>query len=249
MATKKPDDPTTEPVPASLADENAALRAQNDTVLDALIELQEQVKALQANQGAVAANLPAASDEQAKLDAEHVELMAEFADYPAIQQFERRAIVGVDANLAIRLVGDPDVLADPVGDACYWKLRWFNFSVEGRAQRAAGEGYIKVDWADLAEQDAVTTGDRTKPYVCKGDKGEEVLCKIPRKLYEYKKRRDAARLSGLLTSESQLRDLVSNGVARREGATGGNADQAGTFAHTGISMTITRGPTERVTPG
>ena len=231
---------------ARLQEENASLRSQNDQVLDALIDLQESVKQLKAGQASAPAAV-ADNTEEARLDAELDALKEEFADYPAINIFERRAMVGVNANTAIRLKGDPDVVVDPQGERCYWHLRWFNFAIEGRAQRAGDEGYLKVAWDDLADQDSVTTGDRTKSYVCKGERGTEVLCKIPRKLYDYKKRRDAARQQGLLTSESRMRDHVANGVAAMAGRSGDNADQAGTFAQRGIEMTIKPGEKETVT--
>lgn len=240
---KEPEVVASDPVEA-LREENAALKAQNELVLDAVIELQEQMKTLQAGSTALAAS---ETDEQDKLDAELEALLEEHKDYPAIQVFTQRVLIGVDANTAIRLAGDRSALEDPGGESCAWKLRWFNFAIEGRAQRASSEGYIKVLWDELADQDSVAAGDRTKPYVCKGERGQDVLCKMPMKLYAYKKKRDAARSQGLLTSESKLRDHVADGVASRAGRIGDNGSQAGDFAHAGMSMTITPQPTERVT--
>lgn len=240
---KKTDE--TQADPDVLRDENQTLRLQNDLVLDALAEMQEKIAALEAGRSDTPAPT-AADDEETKLDAELASLKEEFKDYAAIEVFERRALSGVDANLAIRLKGDPDIVADPHGVRCYWKLRWFNFAIEGRAQRASAEGYIKVNWDDLADSDSVTTGDRTKPYVCKGERGTEVLCKIPLKLYTYKKKRDSARNAGLLTSESKLRDHIANSVGSLASKEGGNADQAASFTHGQISMTITKGERETV---
>ena len=244
MATKRDETPAT--VEATLREENSALRAQNDLILDSLVEMQERVKSLE-TQASTAPSTAGADDQQAALDAELAALTEEFKDYPAIQVFERRAIIGMDAASDIRLAGDLDVLADPTGDRCRWKLRWFNVGVEGRASRATAEGYVKVGWTELSDQDSIAAGDRTKPFVCKGERGQEMLYKIPRKLYDYKKRRDAARQQGLLTSESRLRDSVANRVATKASSVGDNASQAGDFAHAGLTMTVTEQPRERVT--
>lgn len=234
---------------AQLRDENAALKAQNDTILDGLIAVQEEIATLKAAQTGASATVVQQSDTQQRLDAELKHLVEEFKDYPLIDVVERRALVGLDANLDIRLKDDPSVLADPTGETCRWKLRWFNFGKEGRAQQAQAEGYLKVRWDELADQEAVATGARVDEYVRKGDRGYEALHKIPRKLYDYKKRRDAAREAGLLTSAAGLRDRVATRVAALAGAHGSNADQAGSFiAGKGFSVSITPGETERFTP-
>lgn len=234
---------------ARLQEENAALRSQNDTILDALMTMQEELATLKGAQTGASATVVQESDTRAQLDAELEQLSKEFADYPLIELFERRALVGLDANLDIRLKDDASVLEDPQGVTCTWKLRWFNFGKEGRASQAGAEGYLKVRWDDLADQEAVATGARIDEYVRKGDRGYEVLHKIPRKLYEYKKRRDAAREAGLLSSASQLRDRVANRVAALAGAVGGNADQAGSFiAGKTFSVEITPGQPETFTP-
>lgn len=234
---------------ARLRDEHAAQQAEHDMILDGLATMQDEIAALKGAQTGKAAVAVAQNDTAAELDAELAGLTAEFADYPLIDVFERRALVGLDANTDLRLKDDPTVLLDPSGDRCKWKLRWFNFGKEGRAQQAQAEGYMKVRWDDLADQEAIATGARIDEYVKKGNRGEEVLCKIPRKLYDYKKRRDAARSEGLLASESGMRDRVANRVSSMVGARGGNADQAGSFlASKKVHMTITAGETERFTP-
>lgn len=227
-------------------DENAALRAQNDQMLDLLVEMREELDALKAVQQGQPIATPASS-EQGKLDAELADLMEEFKDYPQIQVFEQRVLTGIDASVDIRLAGDVPSQADPGGETCHWKLRWFNFGKEGRAVQAGAEGYVKVLWTELGDADMVSTGTRLDEFVRKGQHGTEVLHKIPMKLFLYKKRRDAARIKGLLTSETKLREHVANSVAGLAGRSGDNADQAGSTVHDRFSVTITPGPRETIT--
>lgn len=217
---------------ARLREENAALKTQMDTMLDGMIELQEKMSALEKAQTGTAAKAVQQHDETEKYDAELEALAKEFADYPAIEVFKRRALEGVDANTDIRLKGEPPLSVDPTGEQRYWHLRWFNLAKEGRYQQAAAEGYIRVQWTDLQDGDTIVTDpqNRTKDeFVRKGDQGHEMLYKIPKKLYDYKVKREAAALKGLLTSESRLRNQMAEKTAARVGEMGGNADQAGSF--------------------
>lgn len=229
----------------------AAQATQNDQVLDYLAELKEEVTALKAGQGTAA---PVSKlTEEDRFAAEWAKLKDEFANVPNIQVLEHRIVDGADAPAAIRLkcgpagILEPSIVADPHGETCYWKLRWFNFAIEGRAERFANEGYLKVEREELADPDGIPNLVLTDRYVRKGDQGREVLGKIPRKLFEFKKRRDAWRAGRLMTSESGLRDHVSAHVATMAGNSGGNADQAGSTVHDKFNLTITPQEKERVT--
>ena len=241
-----------EPIAPALTpnDELAAAEAQRDQLLDMVVEMREELDTLKAAQVGKAATAVAQTDEAARMDAELDELKAEFADYPLIQVFERRSLVGIDANTDIRLKGEVPLTADPHGQQRTWKLRWFNFAKEGRAQQAAAEGYLKVKWDELQDREAVVglTTSTIDEFVRKGERGLEVLHKMPMKLYEYKKRRDAARQQGRLESASAMRDHMANSVASRVGAIGGNADRAGTFIAKTMTVELTPGQTERFTP-
>lgn len=218
-----------------------------DQLMDLLLAQQEELATLKAAQTGEAAGTVAQHDATAALDAELAALKAEFSDYPLIEVFERRMLTGVDAPLSIRLQGEPPPEQDPTGARRTWHLRWFNFGKEGRAQQAASDSYQKVLWSELQDQESVGTGTRTDPYVRKGDRGLDVLHKIPLKMYRHKQRRKAALTEGLLQSESRLRDHLANSVADRAGAIGDNADRAGSFASRSMSLTITPGETERFT--
>lgn len=241
----------------ALKAENEALKAaqvaaahQSDQVLDALAELSEQLEQVKAGRVAAA---PAVPDEEAVEEAKWAALRAEFADLPNIDVIEHRVLVGSDAPAALRLkagphgIPEPSVAEDPHAERTFWKLRWFNFAIEGRAEQFAQEGYLKVAREELVDAESIPNMHTDGPYVRKGERGMEVLGKIPRKIFEFKKQRDARRAGRMMQSESALRDHVSNNVASMAGRTGGNADQAGSTVHGQFNVTITPQPTERVT--
>jgi hypothetical protein len=222
-----------------LKTQQQASDARQEQMIDMLADLQAKIDAIPT--APVAASVARRSKVEEELDAEYKTLMAdpEFRGLPNIQVLERRALHGTDANMDVRLKGDAPYEVDPRGERCFWKLRWFNFGKDGRSTEAAARGYEKVEWDDLQDAEAVATGLRTDKYVRRGDRGLEVLHKIPQKYYNHVKKREAARTAGLLTSETALRDRMANGAAHLAGQSGGNADQAGTFvAGKGFQVTI-----------
>jgi hypothetical protein len=229
-----------------LKEQAAASTAQSEQMLDMLAEMQNRLTAIEASGGAVTQAVRKQT-EQDKVAAEWAALKEEFADLPTIEMVERQVLTGDDADDAIRLLDEPGVTEDPRGARRKWKLRWFNLSVEGRAWRAERLGYEKVSWRDLRDGDnRLTAVERKDEYVRRGDRGLEVLYKMPQRLVDFRKKVEAQKLQGLLTSESKLRDHLANGVASKAGGMGDNADQAGTFTH-GIELTITKGERESVT--
>lgn len=240
--------PRTEP-PApdfeALKTENEALKSKQDQLLDIVVEMQEKLETLEGGVKSVTAPV---SQRQAELDAELDTLREEFKGYPNIELFERRVLVGPEAHSDIRLMDEPGVMDDPGGHNRKWHLRWFNLAKEGRAAQAEAEFYRKVEWSELRSDESLAVLERKDQYVRRGDRGMEYLYKIPLKLFVYKKKRDAARVQGLLSSESQLRDHLSGSVAGLAGRAGDNADQAGSFVHgKGFSLEITEGAKETVT--
>jgi hypothetical protein len=230
----------------------AALEAKVDKLLTIAAEQQEENDALKARVEAMsktgAASVAVAKvDEQAKLEAELAALAEEFKDIPNVDVLRSRVLHGVDANQDIRLLDEPTIGVDPTGATRKWQLRWFNLEKEGRSEQAKAEGYVKVQWDELQDKEAIATGTRTDVFVRKGMRGLEVLYKIPRRFYQLKKRADALRRAGKLTSESAMRSDIANKTAALAGREGGNADQAGSFVDRSMTMTITPGETERVT--
>lgn len=236
----------------TLREAQAAQAKHQDEMIDMLVEMREQMDALKAGHAAPVAVADPLAAAQAALDREKEALLEEFKDLPNIDVIEHRITHGSDAPSAIRLkaapggIPEPTVQEDPHGETCHWKLRWFNFAIPGRAERFASEGYQKVMKEELQDPDSIPNMAEG-PQVKKGERGLEVLGKIPRKIYEFKKKRDAIRQGRLMTSESGLRDHLSNRVASMAGMTGGNADQAGSTVHGKFNLKITQGETERVT--
>jgi hypothetical protein len=216
-----------------------AQNAQNALILDRLID-QEAVVA-EAVAQAQQVGEPKGTKIERALNEELEELKAEFADYPAIEVFERRALLGMPANLEIRLKDEP------LDEARKWYLRWFNFGKEGRADEFRAKAYVKVRWDELRDYEGVATANRMDEFVRKGERGQEVLGKMPLKLYEYQKRREALVGQSMLRSESQLKSHLANQVSRGVGKQGGNADQAGSFVHGQTFVTIKPGPKETFT--
>lgn len=225
-----------------------AQRAQNAYLLSKVIELEERLIVAEGVAPATTAHARTEDEKLlAELESERARLVAKFKDYPAIQALSTRFAVGEDASTDIRLIGDPSPQDDPLGTKSTWHLRWFDLGREGRAQQMASHGYVRVQWEELQNQESVI-GDRTQPFVRRGDRGHEILAKIPKELYAFKQRQDAARRRGVYQSESKLVDHMAERTAKRAGAVGDNADQAGQFiADNKQFVTITEAPSERVT--
>lgn len=245
--TKKDDDPTDDAPTVEEAPAAQAQHAREEQLLDMVSDLMNKVEALEAAQTGPSAVVVKQNDQQKKFDDELDALKAEFADYPAIEMFERRVVLGVDADDGIRLKDEPSVVEDPYGQRRKWKLRWFNHGKPGRAYQAAQEGYEQVALADLRDPGVLSVEDAKDRYVRRGERGQEALYRIPLKMFDYKKRRDAARRQGQLQSESWLRGHMANATAVSAEKSGGSADQAGTFIDKNLNLEITRGQPERVT--
>lgn len=255
MAKQKDETQGQEPAagqtPEALKAELEASRQQRDQMLDMMIELRAELDAVKAQRVEAVAAVQTPEDRDA---AEWEALKAEFADVPNIEVLERRIVVGREADPGIRLKFDagganrePTVAEDPTGDRCYWKLRWFNFEINGRADRFMREGYVKVLIEELQDPESIPGMVNTDGYVRQGARGLEVLGKIPRKLFDFKKKRDRQRTSDMLNSTSKLRNHLANGVAGMAGKSGMNADQAGTTVDKSFTMSITPQERERVT--
>jgi len=236
---------------ARLLEATQAQAAQGEQMLDYLAEMKAEIDALKAGQ-TFTPSAPVVKTIEAQLDAEYAALREEFKDVPNIEILDRRIEHGTEASPSLRLktgvagIPEPSVEDDPNGDRCYWKLRWFNFEIPGRADRFVREGYLKVEREELRTPESIPDMVLTDTYVKKGVRGMEVLGKIQRKYFEHKKKRDAWRSGRLMQSESGLRSHLAAHVSSLAGSVGENADQAGTTANK-FSLTIKPQPTERVT--
>lgn len=151
-------------------------------------------------------------------------LLERFKNYPAIAVIERRFSDPNDPGSLPILLSDEDRNACLSTDhqaklrenatTCFkckkpirkWIVRWVNTSIEERWGQIKSKGYVPVEVKELNDaqdvsdlvQRAETTGET---YVRRGDRGQEVLCKMPLELYIYLKR--AQRESQRLRSNSK----------------------------------------------
>lgn len=171
-------------------------------------------------------------------------LLAKFKDYPALAVIERRLSDPNDPGSLPVLLADEDANACLSTDhqaklrenatVCFkckkplrkWIVRWINTSIEGRWGQIKSKGYIPVEVTELKDEqdvsDLVQRAEATgQVYVRRGDRGQEVLCKMPLELYIYLKR--AQRESQKLRSNSKA--AMKTDLAEAAGAALG--DEAG----------------------
>jgi hypothetical protein len=114
------------------------------------------------------------------------ELLEKYKDFPGIAVLERRLEnPDLPGSLPIRLKDEPTHAQDPHGKKRIWYLRWVDTGENGRYSMVTDvHGYVPVRVEEL--QSAVSTigaADTKDGIVRRGDKGREVLCKIPLELY------------------------------------------------------------------
>jgi hypothetical protein len=219
-----------------------ALTAREHELLDTVVELEDRLAKLEGGQTAIESKGQTEAEKlTAEMDAEYAALAKEFAGFSGIDVLTRRVEHGVEASGEIRFKDDA---TDPTKRE--WRARWFNFSKEGRAWEAANRGWEKVRISDLQDPEAVTGGVQVDEYVRRGDRGQEVLMRMPEKLYRYVKKREQLAREGKLSSESSTQSYLANQVAALAAQTGDNADQAGSFVQgKGFQVDISEGQTER----
>lgn len=177
-------------------------------------------------------------------------LLEKFKGYAAIDVITRRFM---DPNDPGSL---PILLKDESSDACVnthhqhrlkenavkcgmcgkpvrsWTVRWVNTSIEGRWGQIRAKGYVPVEVKELKdEQDVADLVRRAEEdssvYVRRGDRGQEVLCKMPMELYQYLKR---AQRETMRTRNNSKRQQQAE-LAEAAGAELG--DEAGQMIHDG----------------
>jgi hypothetical protein len=177
-------------------------------------------------------------------------LMARFKDYPAIDVIERRFTNPNDpGSLPILLKGEPS-------DACVnsdhqnrirenaatchlcrkpvrqWTVRWVNTLIEGRWGQIRSKGYVPVEIHELKDAHDVSDlvrqkEDEGKVFVRRGDRGAEVLCKMPLELYIYLKRAQRE----IQRTRNNSKKAMQSDLAEAAGAELG--DEAGQTIHDG----------------
>lgn len=177
-------------------------------------------------------------------------LLERFKDYPAIDVITRRFSNPNDPGSL------PILLADEANDACInsdhqnklrdgaatchlcklparkWYVRWVNTTWEGRWASVKGKGYIPVEIKDLKdEQDIADLVKRKEEggsiYVRRGDRGGEVLCKIPLELFNYIKRSQRETIRARMNSKRRQQEELAEAAGAELG------DEAGQTIHDG----------------
>jgi len=118
------------------------------------------------------------------------QLRKQFADFPAIETLERRLLnPEVPGTLPIRLIDEPAQHEDPSGKKRRWHLRWVNTAIPGRYQHITqGRGYVPVEWDELRSRDDIADRFEGAREVRRGDRGVDVLVKMPLAYFKLLKR-------------------------------------------------------------
>lgn len=167
-----------------------------------------------------------------------VALLEKYKDFKGIKVLERRLDhPDLPGSLPIRLNDEPEYIQDPEGKRRKWYLRWINGGEAGRfSQVTDAMGYVPVYRDELQNQDSVLGLAESKDGIVKrGDKGQEVLVKMPLELYNaIKSRQQQAR-----TRRSRNAKLMKEDLANAAGRSLNS--EAGDFVHDDMSLEVKRG--------
>jgi hypothetical protein len=164
-------------------------------------------------------------------------LLAKYKDFPGIKVLERRMDApDLPGTLPIRLTDEPAYVQDPHGKKRRWYVRWIN-CVDGRySQVTDAMGYVPVRVEELQNRESVIgLSDAKDGIVRRGDRGQEVLVKMPLEVYT----RIKARQQELRTKRSRNAKAVREDLANIAGAQLGS--HAGDMVHDEFSVEVKRG--------
>lgn len=171
------------------------------------------------------------------------ELLEKYKDFPGIRVIERRLEnPDLPGSLPIRLKDEPDFISDPKGARRVWYVRWINTIQEGRwSQVVDAMGYVPVKVDELQNAQAIpglsNSGDG---IVRKGDKGYEVLVKMPLELYTDIKRRQQERRERRARNAKLVKEDLANRAAASEDAGGLGSSEAADTIYDDFDLTIKR---------
>jgi len=154
---------------------------------------------------------------EAELQAVPVETLQEkFKDFAGIEVAERRLLnPDVWHSVAQRLVDEPSFGTDPHGYKGKWMLRWINTSHPNRYSHVIGNlGYVPVTWPELRDADKLAGAFKEGEFVRRGDKGVELLVKMPKELFMAIKARQRQQSHAASTPEGLRAAAVADAVAR-----------------------------------
>jgi hypothetical protein len=190
---------------------------------------------------------PAPKTKHALPIADPADLAKRFAGFPAIDVLSRRFSDPSDpGSLPILLKDEPAhacVNTDhqnrmkPGATVCQfckkpvrqWYVRWFNLGIDGRNAQMRQKGYVGVEIVELQDADDVADLYRSEKdrYVRRGDRGLELLAKMPLEAFLYIKGQQRAAWNQQALSKKKLRSDLANAAGRDLG------DEAGQSIHDG----------------
>lgn len=146
-------------------------------------------------------------------------LREEFADFPRLDVLERRLVnPEIPTSVPIRLKDEPPEHEDPTGARRRWYLRWINTSMPNRFHTVKTQrGYVPVLWEELQDKEQISDRFEGAREVRRGDRGQEVLCKIPLPYYLMIKAREREALLKRAQSRTAMQDDLSTAAASRYG--------------------------------
>lgn len=165
-------------------------------------------------------------------------LLEEFKDFKGIAVLQRRLQdPDLPGSVAIRLKDEPSYLADPHGKKRRWYVRWINAAEAGRfSQITDVMGYVAVRVDELQNAEGVMGGLESKDgKVRRGDRGGEVLVKMPLKLYTAIKQRQQEARQKRSRNAKLVREDLANAAGQQLGS------EAGDTVHDEFSVEIKRG--------
>lgn len=175
------------------------------------------------------------------------ELLKRFEDFPAIEVISRRFNDPNDPGSLPILLKDesPDVCVNSDHQnrlkagavQCHlckkparkWYVRYFNLQQEGRNAQMRAKGYVPVEIKELQDVDDIADLYRSEKdtYVRRGDRGLELLGKMPLELYNEIKRRQRVQRDSRGASAKARREERAEAAGRELG------DEAGQTIYNG----------------
>lgn len=158
-------------------------------------------------------------------------LLEKYKDFPGIKVVERRMENPTIGSIAIRLTDEKSYLDDPRGKYRKWYLRWINSAQDGRyAEVIEGMGYVPVRASELQNKDAVTgmyhgKDEEMDPIVRRGDRGSEILVKMPLELYNATKTRHRELRDRRSRNAKQVKSDLADAAGRQLGDGAGQTIQ------------------------
>jgi hypothetical protein len=165
-------------------------------------------------------------------------LLDKYKDFKGIAVVERRLQdPELPGSVPIRLKDESTYLQDPRGAKRKWYVRWINAAEAGRYSLVTETmGYVPVRVEELQNADAIMGIAESKDgIVRRGDRGSEVLVKMPLELYTAIKRKQEEKRSKRARNAKAVKEDLANLAGRAVGS------EAGDFVHDDMTVEVKRG--------